>query len=93
MCWKTFFSKKNQYICVSLDVNFNESLANGVVSFEQLGPGFQSGDFTMNQLAYLHYKFIKAIDDGKEIRVFFFFFFFFFFVTSVKNLTEFGIRG
>ena len=35
----TFFSKKFQYICISLDVNFNESLTNDVVSFEQLGPG------------------------------------------------------
>ena len=25
-------------ICISLDVNFNESLTNDVVSFEQLGP-------------------------------------------------------
>ena len=33
-----FFSKKFQYICVSLDVNFNESLTNDIVSFEQLGP-------------------------------------------------------
>ena len=33
-----FFSKKFQYICVSLDINFNESLTNDVVSFEQLGP-------------------------------------------------------
>ena len=31
-------SLKNQHICVSLDVNFNESLTNEVVSFEQLGP-------------------------------------------------------
>ena len=31
------FSKKIQHICVSLDVNFNESLTNDVVSFEQLG--------------------------------------------------------
>ena len=30
----TFF----QHICISLDVNFNESLTNDVVSFEQLGP-------------------------------------------------------
>ena len=36
-----FFSKKFQHICVSLDVNFNESLTNDVVSFEQLGPGVQ----------------------------------------------------
>ena len=34
-----FFSKKFQHICVALDVNFNESLTNDVVSFEQLGPG------------------------------------------------------
>ena len=33
-----FFSKKFQHICVSLNVNFNESLTNDVVSFEQLGP-------------------------------------------------------
>ena len=39
----TFFSaKKIQHICVSLDVNFNDSLTNGVVSFEQLGPGLYS---------------------------------------------------
>ena len=37
-----FFSKKFQHICVSLDVNFNESLTNDVVSFEQLGPGTDS---------------------------------------------------
>ena len=38
----TFFSKKFQRICVSLDVNFNESLTNDVVSFEKLGPGGDS---------------------------------------------------
>ena len=32
-----FSAKKNQHICVSLDVNFNESLTNDIVSFEQLG--------------------------------------------------------
>ena len=37
----TFFQQKNQHICVSLEVNFNESLTNDVVSFEQLGPGPQ----------------------------------------------------
>ena len=45
-CWKNvsakathiFSAKKNQHICVSLDVNFNESLTSDVVSFEQLGP-------------------------------------------------------
>ena len=34
----TFFQQKN---CVSLDVNFNKSLTNDVVSFEQLGPETQ----------------------------------------------------
>ena len=34
-----FFSKKFQHICVSLDINFNESLTNDIISFEQLGPG------------------------------------------------------
>ena len=40
MCksYSHFFSKKFQNICVSLDVNFNKSLTNDVVSFEQLGP-------------------------------------------------------
>ena len=33
-----FFSKKFQHICISLNVKFNESLTNDVVSFEQLGP-------------------------------------------------------
>ena len=35
----TFFQQKFQHICVSLDVNFKESLTNDIVSFEQLGPG------------------------------------------------------
>ena len=35
-----FFAEKIQHICVSLDVNFNESLTNDIVSFEQLGPDF-----------------------------------------------------
>ena len=33
-----FSAKKFQHICVSPDVNFNESLTNDIVSFEQLGP-------------------------------------------------------
>ena len=44
-----FFSKKFQHICVSLDVNFNKSLTNDVVSFEQLGPGFISLSTLFNQ--------------------------------------------
>ena len=38
LSYSHFFSKKFQHICVSLDVNFNESLTNDVVSFEQLDP-------------------------------------------------------
>ena len=37
-----FFAEKTttffQHICVSLDVNFNESLSNNAISIEQLGP-------------------------------------------------------
>ena len=33
-----FFNKKFQHICVSLNVNVNESLTNDIFSFEQLGP-------------------------------------------------------
>ena len=39
MSYSHFFSQKLQHICISLDVNFNKSLANDIVSFEQLGPG------------------------------------------------------
>ena len=41
------FSKKNQHICVSLDVNFNESLTNDVVSFAQLGPDLYDSIYTV----------------------------------------------
>ena len=34
----TFFQQKFLHICVSLDVNFNDSLTTDIVSFEQLGP-------------------------------------------------------
>ena len=37
----TFFSKKFLHIRVSLDLNFNESLTNDIVSFEQLGPALR----------------------------------------------------
>ena len=40
LSYSHFFSKKFQHICISLNVNFNESLTNDVVSFEQLGPVF-----------------------------------------------------
>ena len=33
-----FFQQKISAYCVSLDVNFNESLTNDIVSFEQMGP-------------------------------------------------------
>ena len=37
----TFFQQKISAYFVSLDVNFNESLTNDVVSVEQLGPGLK----------------------------------------------------
>ena len=36
----TFFQQKISAYCVSLNVNFNESLTNDIVSFEQLGPEY-----------------------------------------------------
>ena len=35
-----FFRKILQHISVSLNVNFDESLTNDIVSFEQLDPGY-----------------------------------------------------
>ena len=56
----TFFQQTYQHICVSLNVNFNDSLTNDsltndVVSFEQLSPGsfvasFHKGDKFRNLL-------------------------------------------
>ena len=54
-----FFSKKFQHICVSLDVNFNESLTNDVVSFEQLGPD--------NNLCCASLWFIESTDYESEL--------------------------
>ena len=45
-----FFSKTFQHICVSLDVNFNESLTNDVVSLEQLGPVLYLCHFTLQDI-------------------------------------------
>ena len=57
-----FFSKKFQHICVSLDVNFNESLTKDVVSFEQLGPViFESKSGCCSEL---HYN-LKIKDSNK----------------------------
>ena len=40
-----FFSKKFQHICVSLNLNFNESLTKDIVSFEQLGPDVSEEEY------------------------------------------------
>ena len=58
----TFFSKKFHHICVSLDVNFNESLTNDVVSFEQLGPGrlADTTGLTLSCLKHFAYIFNEA---------------------------------
>ena len=37
----TFFQQNISAYLLSLDVNSNESLANNIVSFEQLGPGYK----------------------------------------------------
>ena len=43
-----FSAKKFQHIRVSLDVKFNESLTNDIVSFEQLGPECALMQFDQN---------------------------------------------
>ena len=62
----TFFSKKFHHICISLDVNFNESLTNNVVSFEQLGPEELSPLFSSvrqnNQWNETNYKVLHFVD-------------------------------
>ena len=50
-----FFSKNFQSICVSLDVNFNKSLTNDVVSFEQLGPVLQDKNETFSEQVHAVY--------------------------------------
>ena len=37
----TFFQQKISAYLLALDVNFNESLTNDIVSFEQLGPDYR----------------------------------------------------
>ena len=51
-----FFSKKFQHICESLDVNFNESLTNDIVSFEQLGPGKHFILYPLKHVVATHFK-------------------------------------
>ena len=58
-----FFSKKFQNMCVSLDVNFKESLTKDIVSFEQLGPVlhlvlavFQPHLYKMSLTVYVNIK-------------------------------------
>ena len=56
------FSAKFQHISVSLDVNFNESLTNDVVSFEQLGPAIHTLLFILG-LIQKHCCRLKVFDD------------------------------
>ena len=52
-CRNFFFSEKFQHICVSLDVNFNDSLPNDIVGFEQLGPELFKCKFKLHSHALL----------------------------------------
>ena len=64
-----FFSKKFQHINVSLNVNFNESLTNDIVSFEQLGPGkYFSYYFTKTYVMGTHEKRLDNICFCGKIR-------------------------
>ena len=42
---------------------------NGILSSHQ--SGFQSGDSTVNQLAYLYHVFSQALDEKKDVRIVF----------------------
>ena len=46
-----FFSKKYPHICISHDINFNESFTNDIVSFEQLGPKVSHIDMHAKSIA------------------------------------------
>ena len=66
-----FFSKKFQHICVSLDANYNESLTNDIVSFEQLGPGFRltRGLITLvNQVDNYLKEILAFVYDGSIVK-------------------------
>ena len=60
-----FFSKKFKHICVSLDVNFNESLTNDVVSFEQLGPDHHHHE-QMSTIFFIFLQTFKHVHASKE---------------------------
>ena len=63
-----FFSKKFRHIRVSLDVNFNESLTNDVVSFEQLGPEGMFSDIAA-QMLLKHFR-TAMLNIRKNINMF-----------------------
>ena len=66
-----FFSKKFQHICISLNVNFNESLTNNVVSYEQLDPDW-------SWYIYVYTMYTKKIQKKKsELQMKYRFFFLF----------------
>ena len=53
-----FFQQKFQNICISLVVNFNESLTNDVVSFEQLGPEYYDVNNRLSSLQVCVYALV-----------------------------------
>ena len=67
-----FFSKKFQNICVSLEVNFNESLTNDIVSFEQLGPGLYMLGKTFRQHFEIFFLLLLIFFHQKKENVTFF---------------------
>ena len=61
-----FSAKKIQHICVALDVNFNESLTNDVVSFEQLGPDFLTGKQFSKDVLFRNWRYKKKKKNKKK---------------------------
>ena len=64
-----FFSKKFQNICITFNVNFNDSLTNDVVSFEQLGPDDMSKKCQIKKRCKLAFKMSSATNLNGALRV------------------------
>ena len=65
-----FFSKIFQHICVSVNINFNVSLTNDVVSFEQLGRAFRKNRSCESQLITVINDWANLLDSGGQVDTF-----------------------
>ena len=66
-----FFSKKFQHTCVSLDVNFDKSLTNDIISFEQPGPELLDTTEYLNG-EQRHRRYFAHVQDDLNLHIFHF---------------------